>query len=410
MSLRMINSVLANRSIDTHCSLCGRTFKLVKATEEHIFPGWLQHSHDLWNQKLTIPNLVGRRYKSVKIPICVKCNNLRYGRLETRLAPLVTSADPFAAVEATTDDELAIWLGKISWLLWRKSHSAVDFRTRDQAEPERVLRDEMIPGTHFTGIMQRAFALRKNMHACYLDDPPDLSRYSEPYSLYRVRIHTREPQFSQFDFKDNVAITGTALRSRSLGLICLFDGGLHRRFRGKRFEGLLGETLHPVQFDEVVGRIFYDQTVLDERACRVQYDWNRPLNAVIAQNQSPRFYYPYLQQQHDIRRYAAIVGQYTSSDPSQIVPDPDKEQTVTYLWDADGHFYQYPISGDELDAELTNPKRVAVPRVSRNHFGEPVGSRGSAKTVSDCLMTSIDKKRPNRGGPPARKKMPTRTQ
>lgn len=63
MSLQMINGVVANRSIATHCPLCGRRFKGIESNAEHIFPKWLQHRHQLWTRRLTIPNFLGKPYK-----------------------------------------------------------------------------------------------------------------------------------------------------------------------------------------------------------------------------------------------------------------------------------------------------------------------------------------------------------
>ena len=71
-------------------------------------------------------------------------------------------------------------------------------------------------------------------------------------------------------------------------MIYLFDGGAHRRFcGGDRFAYLDGQKLHPLQFSELVARIFYDQTVLDPAACQVTYLWNRDANAVIARILGP---------------------------------------------------------------------------------------------------------------------------
>ncbi len=84
MSIRMIKDVLRSRDIKTHCPLCGRDVAKAPHTAEHIFPLWLQHRHDLLNRRLAIPNLVGRKYKSIRIGICWRCNNQIFGnRLET---------------------------------------------------------------------------------------------------------------------------------------------------------------------------------------------------------------------------------------------------------------------------------------------------------------------------------------
>jgi hypothetical protein len=158
----------------------------------------------------------------------------------------------------------------------------MDFRTRAQSQPDSVLPNLLIPGTFYLGILQRSFAMKKRMFSCYQDDPPIPSLYSEPHSLYRFRIDTRDERFEQFDFVDNVFLLGTAFRSGNIGLICLFDGGLHKRFRAHRFESRSSEVLHPMQFNEVVGRMYSDQTVLEPNATEVTYFWNPPLKAVIA--------------------------------------------------------------------------------------------------------------------------------
>jgi hypothetical protein len=158
MSLRMISDVLKPKDVETHCPLCGRSFARFPSDEEHIFPRWLQHHHHLWTRRLNIPNFTGKAYKSVKIRICKRCNGKTFGNLEARLAPVLTGADPFAVAAAISDDELAFWLGKIFWLLIRKSHSVPDFRTRNLPEQDRVLPNELLPGTLFLGMVERAYA------------------------------------------------------------------------------------------------------------------------------------------------------------------------------------------------------------------------------------------------------------
>src|SRR6185295_8815541 len=104
--------------------------------------------------------------------------------LETCLAPVFSGPDPFTAAAQLDDYDLAVWLGKIFWLLIRKSHSVVDFRTRDLPEQDRILPNDMLPGTLYLGMIQRAFATGKGMVSCYAGDPPIPEFfYGEPYSL-----------------------------------------------------------------------------------------------------------------------------------------------------------------------------------------------------------------------------------
>jgi hypothetical protein len=315
----------------------------VQSDNEHVFPKWLQRLHDLWNRKLSLPNFLGRNYKSIKVKICIRCNNVRFGRLENVISPLASSPDAFNALSAIDDDDLAFWLGKIFWLLCRKSHASPDPKTLGLPQIDQVVPNEMIRGTTYLGILQRAFAMKKGMYACYSGDPPIPEYfYDAPYSLYRFRIDTRDPKTETFDFKDNVAVLGAALRTGNFGVICIYDGGLHRRFRSHWMGFLQGKALHPHQFSEVAGRIFYDQTVLDPEACEVSYFWNRPLNSVVAMTKTPRNYDPYRQENHDVNECAKFLSRFMGgADPASLLSS-DGKHVRSALTDSRGRFSTYP--------------------------------------------------------------------
>ena len=232
MSLRMIEDVLAVKDVRTHCPLCGRSFQRVASDTEHIFPKWLQHHHDLWTSRLTIPNFTGKLYKSVAIRICTTCNNKRFGQRQTLISRLVRAPDPYAAAFNCEPGQWALWLGKISWLLCRKSHSVDDFRTRNEPKAQRVLPEELLAGTLYLGMFERAF------------------RNEQRYGVVLCGRSTLFPALSGLHSRSIVSAstpatiglarsTSSIIRPRSalhfaatiLDLICLFDGGLHRRFR-----------------------------------------------------------------------------------------------------------------------------------------------------------------------------------
>ena len=171
MSLRMIDNVLALKDVATHCPLCGRKFGRVAKTQEHIFPRWLQKHHELETRRLTLPNFTGKTYKSVRIDICEKCNHQCFSRLESEISRRVRSGDAFSAVQELDPELLAIWLGKIFWLLCRKGHAYQDHRTRDDPKPDSIIPQEFMPGIAYLGMIERAYAMRKDMFACYLTDP-----------------------------------------------------------------------------------------------------------------------------------------------------------------------------------------------------------------------------------------------
>ena len=103
MSIRMIKDVLRARDIETHCPLCGRKKAKAPHTDEHIFPLWLQHRHGLLKM---IPNLIGKKYKTVKIGICARCNTKTFSRLEGRISRALTSSNP----NGLDPDDIAAWI------------------------------------------------------------------------------------------------------------------------------------------------------------------------------------------------------------------------------------------------------------------------------------------------------------
>ncbi|MEQ1931545.1 MAG: hypothetical protein ABL957_13600 [Parvularculaceae bacterium] len=259
MSLRMMRDVLALRDIASYCPLCGRKFGRVAKTQEHIFPRWLQKHHQLETRRLTLPNFTDKTYNKVRIDVCDKCNHLRFGRLESEVARRLRSDDAFIAAKELDPELLALWLGKIFWLLCRKSHAFEDHRTRENPVPDSIFPQVFMPGAAYLGMIERAYATRKSMYSCYLTDPPFPEFFYEPpFSLYVVEIDTQDTRFEAFDFADNLITLGAALRTGNLGVICAYDGGVHRRFRRGRFQHIICEKLHPVQFCELAARIFYD--------------------------------------------------------------------------------------------------------------------------------------------------------
>ncbi|TXM74206.1 HNH endonuclease [Methylobacterium sp. WL69] len=373
MSVDMINDALSPKDLSTHCPLCGRGFDVCPATDEHIFPRWLQDGYGIRGRRLNIPNAVDRHYKSVKVGICRTCNNETYSRLEARLAPMLTSDDPYEAAAAASDRELAVWLGKIFWLLLRKHNADPDFRTRRDPVPDMVIPGSLMPGAAYLGLFQRAFATGRDMMACYIDDPADTEFYEPPFSLYRVKIDVRDTAAEAFDFVDDPFVLGAAIRLGTLGLICLFDGGLHRDFRAMHFPYLESESHHPVQFAETAGLIFYDGTVMHEQARGFQTFWSPALASVVAVNETPRSFDPYMMANHDPRRLARYLGRVLSQDPAEIL-DSEGNFFSTIL-EPGGGFFRYPVTEDEIAAHRRDPHRRFILQEARWRMGASNSAR-----------------------------------
>ncbi|MCO6499314.1 MAG: hypothetical protein J5I47_02935 [Vicingus serpentipes] len=64
------------------CFICGRYAE----SREHLFPKWLQHRFNLWDEKLIIPNKTAISYRQLIVPCCKKCNGEVFGQLEKVIA------------------------------------------------------------------------------------------------------------------------------------------------------------------------------------------------------------------------------------------------------------------------------------------------------------------------------------
>lgn len=354
MSFRMIQDVLRTRDIQSHCPLCGREAAKAPHTEEHIFPLWLQHRHGLLNSRLTIPNLLDKTYKSVKTGICARCNNETFGRLETRVSSAFMSSNPWTEVAAIGDNEIAAWVGKILWLLARKTNSFHDHRTRTKAKPDRIIPSDLLAGLRYVAMFLRCYARSKAMYAAQLVAPPLLvAAMVPPYSLYMHEIDLRDEGAEAFDFMDSPLFLGTAIRSGGIGIICFFDGGFHRRFHGERYSFLNGNKLHPVQFRELFVRILCDQITLDPRTRFVKYYWEKSLDAVVTETPVDIEYPPYRRELYDPALQARMMGLYTSQEPDDLLFNDGS--TLTTLKCQDGSFLHYPVTSEEIEAARRLP-------------------------------------------------------
>lgn len=87
------------------CFICGRPAD----TKEHLFPKWLQHKFNLWDQQLVIPNKTTIAYRQLIVPCCAKCNGEVYSDLENKIAS-----------NTETDADIWRWANKVHFGLTLK--------------------------------------------------------------------------------------------------------------------------------------------------------------------------------------------------------------------------------------------------------------------------------------------------
>jgi hypothetical protein len=123
---------------------------------------------------------------------------------------------------------------------------------------------------------RRKYALPTRKDVEKYPDPPEMRGYARRFSRGvrtaggSAAVKSRWRSVGHHDdFTDNPVALGVAFRRGNFGAICIFDGGIHRRF--PHYDFLAGEALHPMQFGEVTASTLYDQTVLHESAGKLTY-------------------------------------------------------------------------------------------------------------------------------------------
>ena len=92
-------------------------------------PAWLQERYGLGNLKLTIPNYLGKFYKSVRIDVCRRCNNEIFSQIEDQVRNgLVRSSTRESFDKMSATFTVVRWLCKILLLNIFNSKWNADYR------------------------------------------------------------------------------------------------------------------------------------------------------------------------------------------------------------------------------------------------------------------------------------------
>jgi len=115
--LRKLEDELVGQSkYEPECLLCGA----LATTKEHVIPKWLQHSHDLFCQKLMRPNGTSIAYGRITVALCEKCNNETLSELENYISRMARSGFGENHVH---DRQLHLWLIKLYLFLQNFEHA-----------------------------------------------------------------------------------------------------------------------------------------------------------------------------------------------------------------------------------------------------------------------------------------------
>ena len=246
---------------DESCFLCG--FECDDSTDEHIFPKWLQHKYDLWDQKLEITNGTTIQYRRLTVPCCSKCNNEDLSRMEGEFQKLIDNSFENLRME----DEVTIfqWTAKILYATRYKELSLrVDRRSPDLGN---ILSPQDLEG--YTSLHLFLQSIR---YKTTFNEP-------KPWSLFILDCEDED-----FFYHNNIAGLSFSMKFGKIAITIVYeDNNIISKFMGE-FKNIRGFNLNFAQFLEVNCNIFYS-ALLKENVPRYLSSFNK-LNEELIVNTS----------------------------------------------------------------------------------------------------------------------------
>jgi hypothetical protein len=221
---------------------CFLTGQKLTSTEEKIqvFPQWLMSMYGLQDQPFKLLDESMATYKDLKIPCAAHINEQFLEPLEAEIA--AAFAKGYEAVKNVDELKLFQWAGKLLYgIIFNELQSGIK-QQHAKGEEFNISQSIIHKFTHLHLMLQGL-----NLPLFFED--------FKPFSLFLFKVDNNEQEFG---YRDEINTLTFALRIKDFGLvICLQDNGANRMYHREVLEKIEGKTLHPIQFEEFSGRVFY---------------------------------------------------------------------------------------------------------------------------------------------------------
>ncbi|WP_270089419.1 hypothetical protein [Sphingobacterium sp. SYP-B4668] len=238
MSTTLYNPFKAFKFDNATCFLTGQA--LVSTDEQiQVFPIWMMRAFDLEDKPFKMLDESVVTYKSLKLPCSVDAA-LAIEKMESEVERAF--AEGYAAVKELSPVVLFQWMAKIVY--------GVVFNEIQSGIRQQVLSGEEM---NFSQVLVQKF---KNLHAMLqsLLIPMEFEN-TLPFSLVVVPVDNPEQTFI---YRDEINTLIFSLRMNDFGLIsCLQDNATNNIYHEDSLALVKGQTLHPIQFEELAARYFY---------------------------------------------------------------------------------------------------------------------------------------------------------
>jgi hypothetical protein len=222
-----------------NCFLTGRT---LSSEEEKIqvFPQWLMSRYNLEDKPFKLLDESMATYKDLKIPCAAQINEAYLEPLEAEIATAFEIG--YEAVKNLDEQKLFQWAGKLLYgIIFNELQSGIKLQ---HAQGEEF------------NISQAIIHKFSNLHLMLQSlNLPIIFEDFKSYSLFLFKV---DNNIEEFGYRDEINTLTFSLRIKDFGLIiCLQDNGANRRYHKEILDKIENEVLHPIQFEEFCGRVFY---------------------------------------------------------------------------------------------------------------------------------------------------------
>jgi hypothetical protein len=213
-------------------STCFLSGEKLSSEEEKIqvFPQWLMSRYGLEDKPFKLLDESMATYKDLKLPCAAQVNEQFLEPLEAEISAAFETG--YKAIKELDELKLFQWAGKLLYgIIFNELQSGI--------------RQQHAQGEEFN---ISHLMLQSINQPVFFED-------FKPFSLFLFKVENNEQEFG---YRDEINTLTFALRIRDFGLvICLQDNGANRFYHREVLEKIEGKTLHPIQFEEFSGRVFY---------------------------------------------------------------------------------------------------------------------------------------------------------
>jgi hypothetical protein len=235
------------------CFICGVHQDDAEFNSEHVFPNWMLRRYGLQNQYVNLPNDVGHKYTSYKIPCCKSCNSIMAHEFESPISELVRNGYEAIMNHLRTDGprRLFIWLN----LVFLKAH------LRDNMlplYPDRRKGPELLSSAYAWEDLHHVHCVARSF---YSGTVLDASAYG---SLIIVPAKVSN-QFTLFDYKDTYNGQTLFLRMDRIAIFAVLNDAGAANSIAKNMISKVDGPLSPIQLREIFAHLVYVNRSLVKR-------------------------------------------------------------------------------------------------------------------------------------------------